>query len=225
MNRFLNGVARAMIEAFPLPGPVLEIGSYQVAGQEQLTNLRGLFPDQPYLGIDIRPGPGVDQVANVETLPFADATFGTVIALSTFEHVRHFWQGFEEVYRVLRTTGVFLVACPFYFHQHNYPCDYWRFTPDALDVLLEPYPIRVVGWHGPARRPANVWAAAFREAAIAPTAEQFAHYQFLLRSYARQPMRPLKLWRYRVGRVICGRRPFAPHLDAERWETRLTRAA
>ena len=47
-------------ETFALSGPVLEIGSYQVAGQEALADLRGLFPDREYTGVDLRPGPGVD---------------------------------------------------------------------------------------------------------------------------------------------------------------------
>src|SRR5262249_61615022 len=102
MNRFLNGVGRALAEAFTLPEPILEVGSYEVQGQEDLVNLRGLFPGRAYVGVDFRAGPGVDCVASVEHLPQADASVGTVIAFSTFEHVRHFWLGFEEVYRVLR---------------------------------------------------------------------------------------------------------------------------
>src|SRR5439155_8484425 len=97
MNHFLHGVARAVAETFDLPGPILEIGSYQVAGQEEIIDLRTLFAGKPYLGVDVRPGPGVDQVADVEALPQADASVGTVIALSTFEHVPHFWRGFDEV--------------------------------------------------------------------------------------------------------------------------------
>src|SRR5206468_3807529 len=43
MNRFLHGVARAAFETFDLPGPVLEVGSFQVAGQEDLIDLRRYF--------------------------------------------------------------------------------------------------------------------------------------------------------------------------------------
>src|SRR5262249_14334673 len=131
MNRFLHGVALAVAEAFDPPGPILEIGSYQVPGQETVADLRRLFPGKPYLGVDMRPGPGVDCVANVEALPQPNTSVGTVIAMNTFEHVPHFWRGFEEIHRVLRPDGVFLVACPFYFHIHNHPSDYWRFTPEA----------------------------------------------------------------------------------------------
>src|SRR5437899_3556001 len=121
MNQFINGLARAVAETLDCPEPVLEVGSYQVAGQEELAELRSLFPGKPYLGVDMRPGPGVDCVADVEALPQRSASMGTVIALNTFEHVPHFWKGFAEVQRVLRPDGLFLVSCPFYFHIHSYP--------------------------------------------------------------------------------------------------------
>lgn len=225
MNRFLRGVARALIESFELPGPVVEVGSYQVAGQEELIDLRGLLTGRAYTGLDFRPGPGVDLVADVEALPLADRSVGTVLAFSVFEHVRRFWVGFDEVYRVLRPDGVFLVCTPFYFHVHAYPHDYWRFTPEAFETLLERYPTRVLGWHGPERRPLNVWAAAFREQARVPTEEQLAAYRHRLARYAREPLGLARRVRYGLGRLICGRRPFAPHLDRERWQTVVRRAA
>src|SRR5205814_1397970 len=135
--------------------------------------------------------------------------------------VRHFWLGFEEVYRVLRLDGVLVVSCPFYFHQHGYPSDYWRFTPQALGVLLDRYPSRVLGWHGPARRPANVWAVGFREGCRRPTTDEFERYRRLLWQHAREPLPWGRKLRYQLGRLICGRRPFAPHLDRERWESEL----
>lgn len=217
MNRFLRGVARAMVESFTLPGPILEIGSYQVEGQESLIDLRGLFAGRDYTGVDFRAGPGVDLVASVEKLPLPDASVGTVLAFNVFEHVKQFWKGFEEVRRVLRPDGVLLVCCPFYFHVHGYPHDYWRFTPEAFESLLESYSTRVIGWHGPERRPLNVWGAAFREQAKAPTAEQFAAYQEKLRAYAREPLGWGRKLRYGLGRLLCGRRPFAAHLDREKW--------
>jgi SAM-dependent methyltransferase len=219
MNRFLLGVARAVAESFALPGPILEIGSFQVPGQEGLANLRDLFPDREYVGVDVRPGPGVDVVADVEALPHADASVGTVIAMNTFEHVRRFWRGFAEIRRVLRPDGALLVSCPFYFHIHGHPDDYWRFTPRAVELLLEDYPSKVVGWHGPARRPAGVWALAFREGRSPIAATEFDQYRTRLAQYARQPLPWGRRLRYRLGRCLFGRGPFAPYLDRECWET------
>jgi SAM-dependent methyltransferase len=218
MNQFLRGVARAVLETFSMPGPVLEIGSYQVSGQEDLINLRSYFTNRHYLGLDIRPGPGVDMIGSVENLPFATGTVGTVVAMSTFEHVQHFWRGFDEVYRVLKPRGVFFVTCPFHFHIHNYPNDYWRFTPDAFKLLLDRYPMKLLGTQGPTDRPHNVWALAFREKAVTPTAEQLKLYEEKLNRYAHEPMGMIRKMRYRLGRILCGSRPFAPWLLRDQWQ-------
>src|SRR6516165_7349030 len=119
MTPFLHGVARAMAGAFDLSGPILEVGSFQVPGEETVNNLRTLFPDREYVGLDIRAGNGVDLVGSVEELPQAAGSVGTVIAMSLFEHVRRFWRGFDEVRRVLRPGGAFLVAVPFHCRVHK----------------------------------------------------------------------------------------------------------
>jgi SAM-dependent methyltransferase len=219
MNGFINGVARALAETFDLPAPVLEIGSFLVPGQEAIADLRGLFPGKSYTGLDIRPGPGVDLVADAEALPQADASVGTVLCLNTLEHVPRFWRVFDEIGRVLRPDGALLVSCPFYFHIHRFPKDYWRFTPEALELLLEDYPSKLLGWHGPPKRPSSVWALAFRADRPPITRAQFAEYRARVGRYARQPLALGKWLRYRLGRWLCGRPPFAPYLDQERWET------
>jgi len=218
MNEFLHGMVRATAETFDLPEPILEVGAYQVAGQHAIADLRPLFPGKKYIGLDKRPGPGVDCVADVEALPQAAGSVGSVIAISTFEHVPRFWRAFEEIFRVLRPDGALLVACPFYFYIHAFPNDYWRFTPAALELLLESYPTRVMGWHGPTRRPINVWALAFRESCRTVTQELFQQYQARLQIYCRQPVRWQKKLRYSLGRLLFGRRPFAPYLEQNNWE-------
>ena len=217
MNHFLHGLTRAVTETFDLPGPIVEIGSYQVPGQEEIINLRDQFPGREYLGVDIREGPGVDCVANVEDLPFEDETVGTVLALNTFEHVQRFWRGFEEIQRVLRPDGALLVACPFNFHIHNYPNDYWRFTPAALEFLLEDYPNKILGWNGTDKRPAGVWSLAVREEHPGISEDEFVRFKNRLEIYGRQPMRWGKRLRYRLGSVLFGRRAFANYLERDRW--------
>ena len=219
MNLFLKGVAQAITETFHLPTPILEVGSYQVPGQEQLADLRSFFPNQPYTGIDIREGPGVDQVASVEALPFSDNTFGTVIAMSTFEHVRKFWLGFAEVNRVLKPEGVLIVSCPFNVRIHNHPNDYWRFTPEALDVLLEDYPQKIVGWHGPEEKPENVWAIAFGAAHAEISDDQYVQYRELVSRYARQPLPWRRKLRYRLINMVDRKRICSAYLEAENWQS------
>lgn len=220
MNHFLHGVARAITETFALPEPIIEIGAYQVEGQETLPRLRSLFPGRHYLGLDMRPGPGVDCVANVEQLPQATSSVGTVVSFNTFEHVRCFWRGFDEIHRVLRPDGVFIVSCPFHFRIHNYPHDYWRFTPAAFEALLERYPSKIIGWHGAHQRPASVWSVAFREQRQPIAREQFERYRLLLGKYAREPETSwTRRLRYRLAALLCGRGPFASYLDRDKWDS------
>ena len=47
------------------PGPVFEFGSYQVEGQVDYADLRGLFPARRTSSCDMRPGKGVDRVEDV----------------------------------------------------------------------------------------------------------------------------------------------------------------
>jgi SAM-dependent methyltransferase len=219
MNRFLHGVARAIAETFDLPSPILEIGSRLVAGQESIGDLRSLFPHKTYVGLDAEAGPGVDCVANVEALPQTDASVGTVIAMNTLEHVPRFWRGLNEIHRVLRPDGAVLLSCPFYFHLHSFPCDYWRFSSQALELLLQEYPSKIVGRQGPPKRPASVWALAFGAERPPITPAEFNQYRILVHRYARQPLAWKRGVRYRVGSWFFGRGPFAPYLDREHWET------
>jgi SAM-dependent methyltransferase len=226
MNAIMRGLVRAVSETFTLPGPILEIGSYQVVGQESVADLRTLFPGRCYLGVDVRPGRGVDLLANVEALPYANGSIGTILALSTLEHVPRFWQAFNEMHRVLRPDGALLIACPFYFHLHAHPNDYWRFTPEALELLLAPYPSKIIGYHGPRARPANVWSLAFREARPSIRAHEFRLYQTRLHHHARMPLSWARYLRLQLGRFLFGAGHFAPYLERESLDNRcLNRAA
>lgn len=219
MNHFIHGVTRALVETFELPEPIVEIGSYQVAGQEQLANLRAFFSNRDYVGVDMRPGRGVDRVANVEQLPFASASVGTVLALNTFEHVRCFWRGLDEIHRVLRPDGALILSTPFFFRIHQFPHDYWRFTPAAYETLLERYPNKIIGWHGSRNRPLNVWAIAFREDRPAISPEEYERYRQLMR-YAEEPETSwTRRLRYRLAALLCGAGPFATYLDRNQWDS------
>ena len=50
--------------------------------------------------------------------------------------------------RVLAPGGVVLMTSTMNFRVHNYPADYWRYTPQAFEFLLEPFGTRLVTWAG-----------------------------------------------------------------------------
>jgi SAM-dependent methyltransferase len=157
---------RAFVEAvsrtFPVPGPIVEFGAYRVEGQERLADLRALFPGRAFTGVDLRAGPGVDQVGDVSAAPFADASVGTVLCLETLEHVFEVRRAFDEIHRILAPGGLLVASTPFHFHIHAHPDDYWRLTPSCWAGLLAPYGAWQVGAVGEPSRPHTVLALALK---------------------------------------------------------------
>ncbi len=135
-------------QTFDCPSPVFEFGSYQVEGQEGYANLRELFATKGYVGCDMRPGPGVDRVENVTAISLPDESAGTVLCIETFEHVFEVSKAFNEVFRLLKPGGIFVITSPLNFRIHGYPDDYWRMTPNCLRRQLSPYAARVSGFQG-----------------------------------------------------------------------------
>jgi SAM-dependent methyltransferase len=156
---------RAFVETcsrtLPLPDPVYEFGSYRAEGQERLADLRPLFPGRPYVGSDAREGPGVDRVLDLHALDLSDDTVGTALVLDTFEHVRYPHRAASELHRVLRPDGVLIVSTVMDYPVHAAPHDYWRFTPQGLEAVLEGFPSVVVESAGAERLPRSVVGVAF----------------------------------------------------------------
>lgn len=170
MRREVRVFVEAAAESFSLGGPVYEFGSFQVAGQEHLSDLRSLFPHRAYTGCDMRSGPGVDRIEDISNLSLADECAKTILCLETLEHVFEVRRAIDEIIRVLAPGGMMLISVPFYFHIHAHPSDYWRITPHALSGLLSPLAARVVGYQGVATTPHTVYAIA----AKAPLSADFA---------------------------------------------------
>lgn len=110
---------------------VLEVGSLDVNG-----GVRDLFTG-PYVGIDMREGPGVDQVMDGSELKFEAAAFDVVVSTETMEHDSTFWLSLAEIGRVLRPDGWLIMTMRGNgFGEHAYPSDFWRFMPASAEVLV-----------------------------------------------------------------------------------------
>lgn len=121
-----------------LAEPVVEFGSLQVE-PGQPNDLRALFAGRGYIGTDMRPGPGVDRVEDLRQLTFATGSVGTALCLDTLEHCADPLTACRELHRVLGDGGVCVLSSVMFFPVHGYPHDYWRFTPEGLRLLLEPF--------------------------------------------------------------------------------------
>jgi SAM-dependent methyltransferase len=157
-----KALCHLVAETLECPAPIFEFGAYQVDGQQGFADLRSLFPGRNYVGCDMRAGPGVDLVEDVTAINLPDASAGTVLCIETFEHVFEVRRGFDEVFRLLKPGGVFVITSPLNFRIHGYPDDYWRMTPSCLRRLLEPYAARLSGFQGYHAFPHTVMGVAIK---------------------------------------------------------------
>lgn len=143
--------------------PVFEIGSHQLReGGNPYQDLRPFFSGKKYIGSDFAPGPGVDCVADAIKLGIKSGSVGTVVMVSTIEHIFRVFDTFEEVERVLTSNGALIVTSHMDCGIHAYPSDYWRFTPEAFSRLLEKFPAKIVGYQGLSYNPFVVFGVAFK---------------------------------------------------------------
>jgi SAM-dependent methyltransferase len=141
--------ARDVAEGFTLSEPLVEIGARAAEGQEDVADLRSIFKAEKHIGCDIQEGPGVDQIEDVHHLSFEDGSVGTIICLETLEHVADPLRAVQEMHRVLQPGGLLAISSLMFFPIHAHPWDYWRFTPEGFELLLEPFESKLVvaqGW-------------------------------------------------------------------------------
>ena len=153
IRQFVKNITQRL----PLRGPVYEFGAYRVEGQEVLADMRPLFPGVEYLGCDMRPGLGVDLVLDLHDIDLPDECAGTVLCLETLEHVEFVRRAVEELCRILKPGGFCVLTSSMKFPIHDYPCDYWRFTPQGLVSLMRPFQSCHVTWRGDAIFPHSVF--------------------------------------------------------------------
>ena len=139
MRGNIREFVRAVAEIIEIPEPIVEIGSFQVAGLIYSVDLRPFFLGKHYIGCDAREGPGVDRIEDVHRLSFADACVGTVLMLETLEHIENPLLAMAEIFRVLNPGGLVVISSAMDYPVHERPADYWRFTPQGFELLLRAF--------------------------------------------------------------------------------------
>lgn len=90
-----------------------------------------------WVGFDDPSNPAADVHGRAESMPFADASFDTVLCTQMIEHVAEPRDVLGECTRVLRPSGSLIVTAPQYWEVHEAPKDYYRYTPAGLEYLLK----------------------------------------------------------------------------------------
>lgn len=104
---------------------------------------KSYFSHTRYVGVDLAIGDtqwdysGLDAISNLEALPFPPETFDATVCTQVLEHVPEPQQVVNEISRVLKPGGTFLLSAPQSWHQHQKPHDYYRYTSFGLRHILE----------------------------------------------------------------------------------------
>ena len=81
---------------------------------------------------------------------FSDGKFDAVLCNSVLEHDKYFWKTVSEIKRVTRTGGLIVIGAPGFTESHtvplsvaavvlavhNFPGDYYRFSPQAFKEVI-----------------------------------------------------------------------------------------
>jgi SAM-dependent methyltransferase len=146
-----------IINRYPISEPIFEMGSFRVEGQEEFADLRPFFPGKVYIGCDMRQGLGVDRIEDVHCLKIRNNSIGTVLIFDTLEHVEDVHQAMREIHRVLKPGGMVIMSSVMNFPIHDYPSDYWRFTPKAFELLLKRFAVHEVEFDGDPAFPEGIY--------------------------------------------------------------------
>ena len=157
MRQSVKDYLQKITRRYSVQEPIYEIGAYRVEGQEEFADLRSFFPGRAYVGCDMREGLGVDRVEDVHCLKIGRSSIGTVLIFDTLEHVENVHQAMEEIYRVLKPGGMVIMSSVMNFPIHDYPSDYWRFTPKAFELLLKRFPVYEVEFDGDHQFPEGIY--------------------------------------------------------------------
>ncbi len=121
---------------------VLELGSLSTTGSVR-PSIEGLCP-QKYVGVDIVPGPGVDEICDAARIldRFGAESFDLVVATELLEHVKDWRLVIHNIKAVLRPGGVVLITTrSFGFHYHPNPEDFWRFETEDIERIFPDFAI------------------------------------------------------------------------------------
>ncbi len=146
------------IERFPFEEPVLDT----CAGWEP-NFYRPLFPGKRYIKQDMRDfdPPCIDVICDISDMKsIASESIGLVLNLESLEHLPYPQQAVDEIHRILRPNGLLILTTVMHFKIHRAPKDYWRFTPDGIELLLSRFKILDCTLERNLKRPKGIWITA-----------------------------------------------------------------
>ncbi|MEM1108168.1 MAG: class I SAM-dependent methyltransferase [Planctomycetota bacterium] len=127
----------------------LAVAAAELDGRKRLLDIgcgimphRSLFEKyvEQYVGLDLPDteydASGVDLFGSATEIPVDDASFDVVLSTSNLEHVEEPAAALREWARVLEPGGAAVVSVPMFWHLHDEPRDFYRYTKFGLEHLF-----------------------------------------------------------------------------------------
>ena len=124
-------------------GRLLDIG----CGKKPYADLTAQYVST-HVGLDYEDSPhgtsSIDLFGTAYEIPVEDADFDTVLCTDVLEHLEDPNAALAETYRVLQHGGHAIYSVPLFWHLHEEPRDFYRFTKYGLQYLFEKAGLEIV---------------------------------------------------------------------------------
>jgi len=133
-RRYLEVFMREAASSLPAKAMVLDAG----AG---ISPYKSLFAHTKYESADFcqvdKPYASTTYVCDLTSIPVEDDKYDRVICTQVLEHVSEPKAVLQELYRLLKPNAELWLSAPLFYHEHETPYDYYRYTQFGFKYLLE----------------------------------------------------------------------------------------
>lgn len=119
-----------------LSGRLVELGCGDKSKQLLLGDLVSEYIGVDYAG-NIHDASKVDIVASAYATTLPDDSFDCALCTAVLEHLEEPRDALAEAFRILKPGGTALYTVPLFFHLHEEPRDFFRYTRHGLRYLFE----------------------------------------------------------------------------------------
>lgn len=115
-----------------------------VGGGDARYKTKLLKISKEYSNLEILKNKNVDILGSVYDIPIAKNRIDIVVLFTVLEHLSEPKAAFTEVARVLKKGGYAAITTVQYWHTHNHPSDYLRYTKAGLEYYCKETGFKVV---------------------------------------------------------------------------------
>lgn len=89
----------------------------------------------------------IDLCGTAYEIPVEDESYDTILCSAVLEHLEEPGRAISEMRRVLKGNGIVILTAPLFWHLHEEPRDFYRYTKYGLKYLFEKAGFEIVELH------------------------------------------------------------------------------